>query len=127
MKKLSILTAFFTLFLGAQLNAQYSGVLTLVVEHPSVDIVKNQDGSRDLHFLIENMSTEDAEALQTTLNGKPEISNLVVSNNEWNMHVEAGTTRKQLMTYFMQNGFKYINLAGEQKEILHYLSAAKKQ
>lgn len=121
MKVLSILVLFIALFSTQALVAQYSGELNLVIENQA-SIVKNNDNSRDMQFTVANLSAEKAEAIRQDLEAKSEISNVTLNNNVWAMHVEPGTSKKVLLSHFMNNDFKYITISGEKKEILRYLS-----
>lgn len=103
--------------------AQYSGDLMIVIDDPATGIVKNADNSGDITFTVSNsLSSAEKENIRQALEAKDELSNVLITNDVWTLHVESGTPKKIVMTYFMHNGFKYISVAGVQKEILHYLS-----
>jgi len=96
----------------------------MVIDNPETGIVKNADKSGDLTFTVSNnLSSAEKMDIRQSLESKDELSNVTISNtNVWTLHVASGTPKKIVMTHFMHNGFKYISIAGEQKEILHYLS-----
>ena len=122
MKKLSALALFILLFSAQHVAAQYSGELNLVMDHPQTSVTKNSDNSRDMQFTVTNVTPTQAEVIRQNLEAKPEISTITIDNGVWAMHVEPGTSKKVLLSHFMNNGFKYITIAGDQKDILSYLS-----
>lgn len=113
----------FLLLVSAQFSfAQYSGEAKIVFENSQTDIVRNADKSADLKFSIVGIDEAQYAKLQQELESKAEISNVQLDNGVWTMHVEAGTQRKVVLTYFMNYGFKYISVDGETDDILGYQS-----
>lgn len=123
MKKLSALLLLTTLFIGQSLFAQYSGERGIIINNPETDIVIHPEKSYDLTFSVAgNLTEAEVSELQSFLESKDEVSDVQVNNGVWTLHIVSGTTRKMFLTHFLNNGFKYITIAGTQEEILDYLS-----
>ena len=127
MKKLSTLLLFTALLFGQNLFAQYSGELGMVINNPETDIVVQAENSRDITFSVSgNLTEAQVNELKDSLESKDEISDVTVNNGVWKMHVAPETSRKILLSHFMNNGFKYITMGGNQEEILDFLSHKRK-